>query len=87
MTRKREDEYREKMADGLKVVIDLQFYDLMSEKEQASLGKQMAYCHSTNRKSERPFHYIVTSFTGKPIVTQTRGESSWAPNTVSKIMG
>lgn len=38
------------MQDGLKVVIDLQFYDLMSDKEINSLVKQLGYCHATNRK-------------------------------------
>lgn len=31
-TKRRKDEYREKMIDGVKVVVDLQFYDLMTEK-------------------------------------------------------
>jgi len=38
------------MKDGLKVVIDLQFFDLMNEKELNSLVKQLAYCHAVNRK-------------------------------------
>ena len=38
------------MQDELRVVIDLQFYDLMTEKEQVSLAKQLAYSHSVNRK-------------------------------------
>jgi Trm5-related predicted tRNA methylase len=48
--RKRKDEYQEKMQDGLKVVIDLQFYDEMIEKELNSLVKQLSYCHAINRK-------------------------------------
>jgi Trm5-related predicted tRNA methylase len=62
--RKRKDEYQEKMQDGLKVVIDLQFYDEMIEKELNSLVKQLSYCHAINRKMEKPFNYILTSATG-----------------------
>jgi Trm5-related predicted tRNA methylase len=39
------------MKEGVQVVIDLQFYDLMTEKEQSSLIKQLGYCHSVNRRS------------------------------------
>lgn len=39
------------MKEGVKVVIDLQFYDLMTEKEQVSLIKQLGYCHSVNRNN------------------------------------
>lgn len=52
------------MLDGQKIVIDLQFYDLMTEKEQNSLCKQLAYCHSVNRKFDKAFNYIITSATG-----------------------
>ena len=51
------------MLDNQIVIIDLQFYDAMTEKEQISLGKQLAYCHSVNRKAEKPFNYIVSSVT------------------------
>ncbi len=52
------------MKDNLKVVIDMQFYDEMVEKELNSLVKQLSYCHAVNRKMEKPFHYILTSVTG-----------------------
>jgi len=61
--RKRKEDYHEKMAEGIKVIIDLQFYDLMTEKEQNSLIKQLSHCHSINRKSEKCFNYILTSAT------------------------
>lgn len=32
LMRKRKEDYSDKMAEGLKVIIDLQFYDLMTEK-------------------------------------------------------
>lgn len=63
--RKRKDDYLDKMKEGVRVVIDLQFYDLMTEKEQSSLIKQLGYCHSVNRRSEKCFNYILTSATSK----------------------
>jgi Trm5-related predicted tRNA methylase len=51
------------MKEGIKVIIDLQFFDLMTEKEQNSLIKQLGYCHSVNRKLEKAFNYILTSAT------------------------
>ncbi len=49
------------MRKAVKVVIDLQFYNLMTEKEQGSLVKQLAYCHSVNRNSTIPFNFIISS--------------------------
>ena len=62
---KRKDDYIQKMKPNLKVVIDLQFYNLMTEKEQYSLVKQLSYCHSVNRKAQKPFNYILTSAEGQ----------------------
>lgn len=67
--RKRRDDYVEKMKEGLPVIIDLQFWDLMTEKEQGSLVKQLSHCHSTNRKAEKCFNYILTSSTSKSFST------------------
>ena len=33
------------------IIIDGQFEDILYEKELKSLAKQVAYCHSKNRKS------------------------------------
>lgn len=63
--RKRREDYADKMKEGLSVIIDLQFWDLMHEKEQASLIKQLSHCHSTNRKSEKCFNFILTSATSR----------------------
>jgi Trm5-related predicted tRNA methylase len=51
------------MKEGVPVVIDLQFYDKMTEKEQNSLIRQLSHCHSSNRNSEKAFNYILTSVT------------------------
>lgn len=63
--KRRKDEYKQKMQGQLRVVIDLQFYGLMTEKEQTSLAKQLAYSHSVNRRVENPFNYILSSVSGK----------------------
>lgn len=64
------------MNKGLKVVIDLQFYDLMVEKEQNSLIKQLSYCHSINRKQGKCFNLILTSTTGTELDMQSKGKLS-----------
>ncbi|KAH7105531.1 guanine-1-methyltransferase-domain-containing protein [Auriculariales sp. MPI-PUGE-AT-0066] len=56
-----------------RVVIDLGFDDLMSEKECVSLTSQLAYSFSANRRSLNPIsHLLFTSLNGK---TFTRLES------------
>ena len=63
--RKRREDYVEKMKEGVVVVIHLQFYELMREKEQNSLIRQLSHCHSENRKAERCFNFMLTSVTSK----------------------
>ncbi|THV08197.1 hypothetical protein K435DRAFT_771760 [Dendrothele bispora CBS 962.96] len=50
---------------GGKVVIDLGFDDLMSEKEINSLCTQLAYTYSNNRSFGYPFELICSSLNGK----------------------
>lgn len=45
------------------MVIDLQFYKEMTEKEQNSLYKQLSHCHSLNRNVETAMNLILTSVT------------------------
>ncbi|GBE80110.1 tRNA (guanine(9)-N1)-methyltransferase [Sparassis crispa] len=51
---------------GARVVVDLGFDDLMSEKEIISLTSQLAYTSSANRKAIRPFASLLfTSLNGR----------------------
>lgn len=64
------------MAKNVTVVIDLQFYDLMVEKEQNSLIKQLSYCHCVNRRQDKPFNYVLTSATSiLTSLSQLKGKS------------
>ncbi|EPQ29564.1 uncharacterized protein PFL1_02783 [Pseudozyma flocculosa PF-1] len=49
---------------GARLVIDLGFDDLMSEKEVASLGQQVMYLYSSNRTSHRPFDDVILAGRG-----------------------
>lgn len=81
LTRRRKDDYVDKQKVGLKVVIDLQFYDLMTEKEANSLIKQLGYCHSVNRSSAKCFNYILTSATGISVLTKPNAKSYFQKDT------
>ncbi|KAF8514849.1 guanine-1-methyltransferase-domain-containing protein [Hysterangium stoloniferum] len=51
-----------------RVVIDLGFDDLMSEKEVVSLTSQLAYSYNSNRRSRTPFESILcTTLNGKTL--------------------
>ncbi|KAJ8297317.1 tRNA (guanine(9)-N1)-methyltransferase [Rhodotorula toruloides] len=50
---------------GARIVIDMGFDELMTEKEVKSMASQLAYCYSANRASSRPFPILVTSFNGR----------------------
>ncbi|KIK67622.1 hypothetical protein GYMLUDRAFT_154603 [Collybiopsis luxurians FD-317 M1] len=57
---------RQKMGGfGGKVVLDLGFDKLMSEKEINSLSSQLAYTYSANRNSAYPFTLLCTSVEGR----------------------
>eukprot|EP00002_Diphylleia_rotans_P016835 TRINITY_DN3268_c0_g2_i1.p1 TRINITY_DN3268_c0_g2~~TRINITY_DN3268_c0_g2_i1.p1 ORF type:complete len:391 (-),score=110.93 TRINITY_DN3268_c0_g2_i1:194-1366(-) len=44
-----------------KIVVDMQFQDLMLEKELSSLRKQIMYIHAFNRRNPKPVHVHLTS--------------------------
>ncbi|KAJ4479130.1 guanine-1-methyltransferase-domain-containing protein, partial [Lentinula aciculospora] len=57
---------RQKMSGfGGKVVLDLAFDELMSEKEINSLCSQLAYTYSANRNASYPFTLLCTSLNGR----------------------
>jgi Trm5-related predicted tRNA methylase len=55
------DVLRERAKEGVRVVIDLRYWDLMSEKEQTSLVKQLAYCQNFNKNSSKPLNITLAS--------------------------
>ncbi|KAL5487700.1 TRM10 [Sanghuangporus weigelae] len=49
-----------------RVVVDLGFDSYMTDKEISSLGSQLAYCYSANRKATQPFESLLfTSLSGR----------------------
>ncbi|KAJ3863467.1 guanine-1-methyltransferase-domain-containing protein [Lentinula novae-zelandiae] len=57
---------RQKMSGfGGKIVLDLSFDKLMSEKEINSLCSQLAYTYSANRNASYPFTLLCTSLNGR----------------------
>jgi len=49
----------------LKIIIDVDFVDLMNENDLRMVLNQVKYCYSKNRKQTNPCHLAVTSFQGK----------------------
>lgn len=49
------------LETGQKVVIDLDFADLMREPEQKSICGQLAYSWHANSAAQHPLHLVLTS--------------------------
>merc|ERR1712240_57330 len=47
---------KDSLVNGLKVCVDLQFEELMNEKELNHLANQLKRVYSSNKASENPFH-------------------------------
>jgi tRNA (guanine9-N1)-methyltransferase len=65
-------------ADGsgaTRVAIDLAYMEKMSPKERKSLGRQLGYAYSTNRKLDHPFALHVCALPAAEVAT-----SDWLPN-------
>ena len=52
--------FKQLCEKGPKIVIDCEFDSLMQDRELKSLGQQLAYCHSTNKKMEQPMNIFLT---------------------------
>ena len=52
--------FKELCQKGPKYVIDCEFDDLMQDRELKSLGQQLAYCHSINKRLEKPLNIFLT---------------------------
>ncbi|KAL0919193.1 hypothetical protein M5K25_011272 [Dendrobium thyrsiflorum] len=62
---KRAERLRTAAVVGQKVVLDLEFSDLMSPSEIQSLAHQIMYCYAVNGKCEYPAHLWLTECNGK----------------------
>ena len=53
---------QDSLEKGLKVCVDLQFEELMNEKELNHLANQLKRVYSSNKASENPFHLHFLNF-------------------------
>mmetsp|Transcript_47837 Transcript_47837/g.89062 ORF Transcript_47837/g.89062 Transcript_47837/m.89062 type:complete len:347 (-) Transcript_47837:206-1246(-) len=69
----------EALANGRGLVLDLEFGDLMSQKEHKSLMSQLMYCYSTNTRASTPCKMILTGISGdtKSLYDAILGTSNW----------
>lgn len=67
------------LANGRGLVLDLEFGDLMSQKEHKSLMSQLMYCYSTNTRASTPCKMILTGISGdtKSLYDAIPGTSNW----------
>ncbi|KAG6850926.1 hypothetical protein H0H93_006752 [Arthromyces matolae] len=71
---KKRQKKRPRLHFGGKVVVDLGFDDMMSEKEIISLCSQLAYTYSANRNAAFPFSLLYTSLNGRTL-TRLEGQN------------
>ncbi|KAJ0399794.1 hypothetical protein P43SY_002939 [Pythium insidiosum] len=65
--------------EGLQIVIDCGFEELMVEKEKKSLSQQIMFSYGVNRRSAAPVRATITSLSGdtKDNLTKISGFSEW----------
>lgn len=49
------------MQGGQRIILDLAFYDLMTETEVKSLCHQLVHMYAANGRADNPAHVILTS--------------------------
>ena len=52
------------LANGQRILIDLEFSNLMTEAENQSMAHQVSFCYSANAKAPTPCHLILSGFEG-----------------------
>eukprot|EP00940_MAST-03C_sp_MAST-3C-sp2_P000886 g886.t1 len=77
--KKEKEEYALKCKTGQRVVLDLSFEKLMTEKEIRSLKQQVVYCYAANKRASVPFNLCLSSFTGstKETLVNFPGFHNW----------
>ena len=71
--------FKQLCEKGPKIIIDCEFDSLMQERELKSLGQQLAYCHSTNKKMEQPMNIYMTGVGAKlRKFIETQNCQNWA---------
>ncbi|EAS04902.1 tRNA (guanine(37)-N(1))-methyltransferase (macronuclear) [Tetrahymena thermophila SB210] len=59
------DEYSNRAKNGQPIILDMQFLDMLEDKEFKSLVKQLCYMQSSNKKAEKPCRFIISSVSPK----------------------
>ncbi|KAL4481077.1 hypothetical protein ABPG72_015032 [Tetrahymena utriculariae] len=59
------DEYSNKAKNGQPIILDMQFLDMLEDKEFKSLVKQLCYMQSSNKKAAQPCRFIISSVSPK----------------------
>ena len=82
---KEAEEAKAKKTEALRspysVVLDLEFVDLMTEKESRSMAKQLTYCYSANIKAAVPLCLYFTGLdgeVGEALLKSCPGYKNWA---------
>lgn len=68
------------LLTGQRIVIDLEFPDLMSEGELRSMAQQVTYCYAINTRTSIPANLILSGFHGKTkefLEKQAEGCENW----------
>ena len=79
--KEKQDLFKALCEKGPKYVIDCQFESYMTDRELKSLGQQLAYCHSINKKLEQPLNIFVTGVGPRlKAIIEVQNCQHWAMN-------
>jgi Trm5-related predicted tRNA methylase len=63
MTEKeKKQKFLEDSKNGVPIIVDCSFQNLLTEKELSSLCRQIGYCHSANKKAAQPAKMVISSY-------------------------
>ncbi|KAJ1633367.1 guanine-1-methyltransferase-domain-containing protein [Pavlovales sp. CCMP2436] len=65
------------LVSGVRVAVDVAYNELMSEKEQKSLARQLGFAYAVNRKLETPFSLHVCGLSSRTAHTLPGGFERW----------
>eukprot|EP00741_Cyanophora_paradoxa_P008160 tig00001265_g7897.t1 len=73
-------ELEARMQGGHRIVFDLEFEELMNERELKSLAQQIMYSYGVNVRSSKPFRIVLTSLKGQTLeqMCKVHGFLSWS---------
>lgn len=75
------EEWLRRQSHSMSIIIDCDFYPLLTDKERGSLKQQLMFCYSAIRRSSQPCHFHVTGLQSPLLeAIQQVSQGNWLAN-------